>query len=86
VEEAKVYDSFDVDLVDPAFATGTGTPQIRGFTSRKAQEFVRGLVGLRLGGRDVRRGSPAVRPGAYSGALGCCGPRCNEHRKSPIEY
>src|SRR5919199_4681360 len=53
VEDAKVYVSFDVDFVDPAFAPGTGTPEIGGFTSREAQEFVRGLRGLDLVGCDV---------------------------------
>jgi agmatinase len=39
--------------VDPAFAPGTGTPEIGGFTSREAQEFVRGLAGLNIVGCDV---------------------------------
>ena len=53
VEDAKVYVSFDVDFVDPAFAPGTGTPEIGGFTSREAQEFVRGLRGMEIVGCDV---------------------------------
>jgi agmatinase len=53
VEDAKAYVSFDVDFVDPAFAPGTGTPEIGGFTSREAQEFVRGLAGLDIVGCDV---------------------------------
>src|SRR5215218_3398930 len=53
VGDARVYVSFDVDFVDPAFAPGTGTPEIGGFSSREAQEFVRGLVGLDLVGCDV---------------------------------
>ena len=53
VGDAKAYISFDVDFVDPAFAPGTGTPEIGGFTSREAQAFVRGLAGLDLGGCDV---------------------------------
>src|SRR3712207_6603872 len=53
VGDAEVYVSFDVDFVDPAFAPGTGTPEIGGFTSREAQEFVRGLIGLALVGCDV---------------------------------
>ncbi len=53
VGDTKCYVSFDVDFVDPAFAPGTGTPEIGGFTSREAQEFVRGLVGLDLVGCDV---------------------------------
>lgn len=53
VKDAKVYVSFDVDFVDPAFAPGTGTPEIGGFTSREAQEFVRGLRGMEIVGCDV---------------------------------
>jgi len=50
---ARVYVSFDVDFVDPAYAPGTGTPEIGGFTSREAQEFMRGLAGLQIVGCDV---------------------------------
>ena len=53
VGDAKVYVSFDVDFVDPAFAPGTGTPEIGGFTSREAQEFLWGLSGLKIVGCDV---------------------------------
>jgi len=53
VGDAKAYISFDVDFVDPAFAPGTGTPEVGGFTSREAQEFLRGLVGLEIVGCDV---------------------------------
>jgi agmatinase len=53
VGDAKVYVSFDVDFVDPAFAPGTGTPEVGGFTSREAQEFVRALAGLNIVGCDV---------------------------------
>jgi agmatinase len=56
---AKVYVSFDVDFVDPAYAPGTGTPEIGGFTSREAQEFVRGLTGLEIVGCDVVEVYPA---------------------------
>ena len=53
VGAAKVYVSFDVDFVDPAYAPGTGTPEIGGYTSREAQEFVRGLAGIDIVGCDV---------------------------------
>jgi agmatinase len=59
VGNAKTYVSFDVDFVDPAFAPGTGTPEIGGFTSREAQEFVRGLAGLEIVGCDVVEVYPA---------------------------
>ena len=58
-EGAKVYVSFDVDFVDPAYAPGTGTPEIGGFTSREAQEFMRGLAGLQIVGCDVVEVYPA---------------------------
>ena len=53
VGDAKAYVSFDVDFVDPAFAPGTGTPEVGGFSSREAQEFVRGLAGTQIVGCDV---------------------------------
>jgi agmatinase len=69
VGDAKVYVSFDVDFVDPAFAPGTGTPEIGGFTSREAQEFVRGLVGLDLVGCDVVEVYPAYDPAQITALL-----------------
>ena len=49
----KVYLSFDVDFCDPVYSPGTGTPEVGGFTSREAQEFVRGLSGIEIVGTDV---------------------------------
>ena len=69
VGEARVYASFDVDFVDPAFAPGTGTPEIGGFTSREAQEFVRGLAGLDLIGCDVVEVYPAYDPAQITALL-----------------
>jgi agmatinase len=69
VGEAKTYVSFDVDFVDPAFAPGTGTPEIGGFTSREAQEFVRGLLGLKLVGCDVVEVYPAYDPAQITALL-----------------
>lgn len=48
-----MYVSFDVDFVDPAFAPGTGTPEVGGFSSWEAQEFVRGLSRTQIVGCDV---------------------------------
>jgi agmatinase len=53
VGDAQVYVSFDVDFVDPAYAPGTGTPEIGGYTSHEAQEFVRRLAGIDIVGCDV---------------------------------
>jgi len=67
--DAMVYISFDVDFVDPAFAPGTGTPEIGGFTSREAQEFVRGLSGLEIVGCDVVEVYPAYDPAQITALL-----------------
>lgn len=48
-----VFVSFDVDFLDPVYAPGTGTPEIGGFTTFEAQQFVRNLKGLKLVGFDI---------------------------------
>jgi len=53
-----VYVSLDIDSVDPAFAPGTGTPEIAGFTSREIVALVRGLRGLPIVGFDLVEVSP----------------------------
>ncbi len=50
--------SFDIDVLDPAFAPGTGTPEAGGLTTREALGYVRALRGLRFGGYDVVEVSP----------------------------
>jgi guanidinopropionase len=52
------YVSFDIDAVDPAFAPGTGTPEVGGLTSHQAQRLVRGLAGVDVVGADVVEVSP----------------------------
>lgn len=52
------YVSLDIDCVDPAFAPGTGTPEVAGLTSREIVEMVRGLRGLSLVAFDVVEVSP----------------------------
>jgi len=54
----KVYVTFDIDCLDPAYAPGTGTPVPGGLTSACALELVRGLGGLDLVGADVMEVSP----------------------------
>ena len=66
---AKAYVSFDVDFVDPAYAPGTGTPEIGGFTSRETQEFLRGLAGLEIVGCDVVEVYPAYDPAQITALL-----------------
>jgi len=53
-----LYVTFDIDSVDPAFAPGTGTPEVGGLTSYEAQELVRGLAGLNMVGCDVVEVAP----------------------------
>lgn len=53
-----VYCSFDIDAVDPAFAPGTGTPEVGGLTSYEALALVRALAGLELVGGDIVEVSP----------------------------
>ena len=64
------YLSFDVDVVDPAFAPGTGTPEVGGLTSREALAAVRGLHGLRLAGADLVEVSPPFDVGQATAWLG----------------
>jgi agmatinase len=53
------YLSFDIDVLDPAFAPGTGTPEIGGLASWQAQSIMRRLRGLRFIGMDVVEVAPA---------------------------
>ena len=54
----KTYVSFDIDMVDPAFAPGTGTPEVGGLTSAQTLELLRGLVGLEIVAFDIVEVSP----------------------------
>jgi agmatinase len=54
-----VFFSFDIDFLDPAFAPGTGTPEVAGFSTAEAVAFLRSLRGIRLAGCDVVEVSPA---------------------------
>ena len=54
-----VFVSFDVDFLDPAFAPGTGTPEIAGFSTAEALGYLRALRGINLVGCDVVEVSPS---------------------------
>ena len=56
---APVYVSVDIDVLDPAHAPGTGTPEAGGLTSRELLALLRGLDGLDLVGGDVVEVAPA---------------------------
>lgn len=53
------YCSFDIDALDPAFAPGTGTPEVGGLATWQAQAVLRRLGGLRFAGMDVVEVAPA---------------------------
>jgi agmatinase len=53
-----VYVSLDIDVLDPAFAPGTGTPEAGGLTSAQLLEVLRGLNGLNVVGADIVEVSP----------------------------
>jgi agmatinase len=59
VGDAPAYLSFDIDALDPAFAPGTGTPEIGGLASWQAQAILRRLGAVRFVGMDVVEVAPA---------------------------
>ena len=58
VGDRPTYCSYDIDFIDPAFAPGTGTPEIGGPNSFQAQQVVRALEGVNLIGADLVEVSP----------------------------
>ena len=59
VGDRPVYVSIDIDVLDPAFAPGTGTPEAGGFTSRELLAIIRGFAGVNLVGADIVEVAPA---------------------------
>jgi agmatinase len=53
VGDAPVYLSLDIDVLDPAFAPATGTPEVGGYTTIQMQDVLRGLAGLNFVGFDL---------------------------------
>jgi agmatinase len=58
VGDAPAYLSFDIDVLDPSYAPGTGTPEVAGLTSHEALAFVRALAGMRFTGFDLVEVAP----------------------------
>ena len=58
IGEVPTYVTFDIDSLDPAFAPGTGTPEIGGLSSGQALQLIRGFRGLNIVGCDVVEVSP----------------------------
>jgi len=69
VGNAKAFVSFDIDFVDPAYAPGTGTPEVGGFTSSEALRVVRGLKELDLVGFDLVEVLPQHDPSQITALL-----------------
>lgn len=72
VGDQPTYVSFDIDMLDPVYAPGTGTPEIGGFTTFQAQQMLRGLKGVNIIGADVVEVSPPFDASgltAYAGAV-----------------
>lgn len=65
----RVYITFDIDVIDPAFAPGTGTPQIGGLSSAQILELIRALKGLKLVGCDLVEVSPPYDRGEITSLL-----------------
>jgi len=69
VGQCKVFITFDIDVVDPAFAPGTGTPEVGGFTGAEAVELVRSLKGLKFVGFDLVEVLPDKDPAEITALL-----------------
>src|SRR5262249_51611298 len=70
VGDRPTYISFDVDSIDPAFAPGTGTPEVGGLTTREALSLLRGLRGLNIIGGDVVEVAPDYDPTYVTAQIG----------------
>lgn len=64
------YVSYDIDFVDPAYAPGTGTPEVGGPNSYQALQVVRALAGLNIVGADLVEVSPPFDPSGGTAYLG----------------
>ena len=70
VGDQPTYVSFDIDSLDPAFAPGTGTPEVGGLSTREAQALLRGLSGLKIVGADVVEVAPPYDPSGVTALAG----------------
>ena len=62
IDTLPVYVSFDIDSLDPAYAPGTGTPEIGGLTTAQALQLIRALAGANIVGCDLVEVSPPYDP------------------------
>ena len=70
VGENETYISYDIDFIDPAFAPGTGTPEVGGPNSYEALKVVRELAGVKIVGADMVEVSPPFDPSNNTAFLG----------------
>ena len=70
IGSAPCYLSFDIDGIDPAYAGGTGTPEIGGLTVPQALEIIRGCQGLNLVGADLVEVAPPYDASGNTALLG----------------
>jgi guanidinopropionase len=70
VGSGPAYLSFDIDSLDPAFAPGTGTPEVGGLTTVESLTLLRKLRGVRLIGADVVEVAPAYDPSGTTALIG----------------
>jgi guanidinobutyrase len=64
------YITYDIDSLDPAYAPGTGTPEIGGLTTPQAMELIRALRGLNVVGCDLVEVSPPYDPSGNTALTG----------------
>jgi agmatinase len=69
VGDTPAFLSFDIDFVDPAFAPGTGTPEVGGPTSSQALAYLRALTGIDFRGFDCVEVSPTYDPAGVTAWL-----------------
>ncbi len=70
IGDTPCYLSFDIDGIDPAYAGGTGTPEIGGLTVPQALEIIRGCFGLNIVGADLVEVSPPYDVSGNTALLG----------------
>jgi len=67
--DRSVYLTFDIDVLDPAYAPGAGGLEIGGLTAREAQVLLRGLKGLHFVGADINEVSPPLDPSGITATV-----------------
>ncbi|MCI5097561.1 MAG: agmatinase [Rhodobacteraceae bacterium] len=70
IGDRPVYVTYDIDSLDPAYAPGTGTPEIGGLTTPQALELIRALSGLKIVGCDLVEVSPPYDPSGNTALTG----------------